>query len=316
VIELKGLEKRYGAIEVFGGIDFLAERGERIAVVGPNGAGKSTLLRILAGREGLDAGERLPGHNAVLGYFAQDEAEKIGSGRSVLAELGEGAPLEMIGSLRAILGGFLFSGDDVEKDVGVLSGGEKNRLALAKLLLRPTNLLLLDEPTNHLDIESVEILLRALQSYEGTIIFVSHDRYFINMLATKIAAIEEGEILVYPGIYEDFLGNRAVSRVASGDPGTPGYLERTQKPPRTSEEAERKKASKEEWERMKKERGTERVLQRKREARERQIEEVEAKIAALEDAVRSRRTVLDHKRLAGELETLNNTWQKLAEEEE
>jgi ATP-binding cassette subfamily F protein 3 len=334
VIELKGAAKRYGSMELFGGIDFLAERGERIAVVGPNGAGKSTLLRILAGKEALSGGERLPGHNAALGYFAQDEAEKLRPGRSVLDELGEGAPLEMMGSLRAILGGFLFSGDDVEKDVGVLSGGEKNRLALAKLLLRPTNLLLLDEPTNHLDIESVEVLLRALRSYEGTIVFVSHDRYFINMLADRVAAIEEGKIFVYPGNYEDFLRSRPEpGRGGDRDSGPPGYLDGARKPSCTPAEAERKKASREEWERMKKERGTERALKKKREARDKEIEAVEAKITALEetigrletamadpqlycDAERSRKTVLDHKKLAGELEALNNTWRKLVEGEE
>jgi ATP-binding cassette subfamily F protein 3 len=204
VFDLKGIHKAYGPTRVFSGIDLHIERGDRIALLGPNGAGKSTLIRLLSGVEEPDAGSRLLGHQVVMQYFAQDEAVRLDPDLTVYETLSSGSPLHMVPMIRDILGGFLFSGDDVYKKAGVLSGGERTRLAVARMLLRPSNTLLLDEPTNHLDLDSKDVLLDALMDYGGTLVVVSHDRYFIDKLATKVIEIGDGRALLYPGTYEEF----------------------------------------------------------------------------------------------------------------
>ena len=208
VLELKNVRKAYGDLVVFGHVNLHIERGDRIALVGPNGTGKSTLMRMLSGEEAPDQGERLEGHNVVMQYFAQDEATRMDPMPTVYETLASGSPLNMVPAIRNILGGFLFSGDDVNKRVRVLSGGERTRLAVARMLLRPSNLLLLDEPTNHLDLDSKEVLLDALVDYGGTLIFVSHDRYFVEGLATKIIEVGSGDAVVYPGTYREFLWHK------------------------------------------------------------------------------------------------------------
>src|SRR5471030_2092135 len=205
VIELAHVRKAYGEVVVFTDLSLHIERGDRIALVGPNGAGKSTLMRMLSGEEAHDSGERAPGHNVVMQYFAQDEATRMDGAPTVYETLSSGSPLQMVPMIRNILGGFLFSGDDVYKHVRVLSGGERTRLAVARMLLRPSNTLLLDEPTNHLDLDSKEVLLDALVDYGGTLIFVSHDRYFVERLATKIIEIGNGTAIAFPGTYKEFL---------------------------------------------------------------------------------------------------------------
>ncbi|HVQ31036.1 MAG TPA: ABC-F family ATP-binding cassette domain-containing protein [Vicinamibacteria bacterium] len=205
VLELKGVRKAYGEKAVLDGIDLLIERGDRIALVGPNGAGKSTLMRILASVDQPDSGSRLEGHRVVIDYFAQDQAAALNAGYTIYEEMTAKSPNTMVPMIRTILGGFLFSGDDITKKVAVLSGGERNRLALAKMLLNPSNVLLLDEPTNHLDLDSKEVLLDALADYGGTLIFVSHDRYFVDRLATKVIEVGGGQAPLYPGGYEDFV---------------------------------------------------------------------------------------------------------------
>ena len=205
VIETKGLRKAYGDNVVLCHLDLMVERGDRIALVGPNGAGKTTLMRILAGIDRGDEGVRLEGHKVVLDYFAQDQAAVLNPARTVIEEMSSHSSVSMAPMIRSILGGFLFAGDDVYKKVAVLSGGERNRLALAKMLLTSSNVLLLDEPTNHLDLDSKEVLLEALADYGGTLVFVSHDRYFVDNLATKVIEVGGGEALLYPGGYEDFL---------------------------------------------------------------------------------------------------------------
>ena len=205
VIELKGLRRAYGDNVVIDGLDLMIEKGDRVALVGPNGAGKSTLMRTLAGVDHPDGGVRLLGHNVVIDYFAQDQAAVLGATRTVYEEMTSASSTTMVPRIRTILGGFLFSGDDVYKKVGVLSGGERNRLALAKMLLNASNVLILDEPTNHLDLDSKEVLLEALEDYGGTLIFVSHDRYFVDKLATKVIEVGGGQTVVYPGGYEDFV---------------------------------------------------------------------------------------------------------------
>jgi ATP-binding cassette subfamily F protein 3 len=209
VLELKHARKAYGDIVIFDDLTLHIERGDRIALVGPNGVGKSTLMRMLSGEEAPDAGERVPGHNVVMQYFAQDEATRMDPGPTVYETLSSGSPLQMVPMIRNILGGFLFSGDDVYKRVRVLSGGERTRLAVARMLLRPSNTLLLDEPTNHLDLDSKEVLLDALVDYGGTLIFVSHDRYFVERLATKIIEIGNGTAVAFPGTYKEFLYHKA-----------------------------------------------------------------------------------------------------------
>ncbi len=209
VLELKGVRKAYEEKVVLDGVGLHVERGDRIALVGHNGAGKSTLMRMLSGEEAPDRGERVEGHQVVVQYFAQDEATRLDPILTVYETLASGSPNQMIPAIRNILGGFLFSGDDVYKKAGVLSGGERTRLAVARMLLRPSNTLLLDEPTNHLDIDSKEVLLDALRDYGGTMIFVSHDRYFVEQLATKIVEVGGGRATMYPGTYTEFLWRQA-----------------------------------------------------------------------------------------------------------
>jgi ATP-binding cassette subfamily F protein 3 len=208
VLELKRVRKVYGAQRVFGAVNLHIERGDRIALLGPNGAGKSTLMRMLSGVEAPDAGTRTEGHQVVMQYFAQDEATRLDPTMTVYQTLAGDSPIQMVPHIRTILGGFLFSGDDIEKPVRVLSGGERTRLAVARMLLRPANTLLLDEPTNHLDLDSKDVLLEALEDFGGTLIFVSHDRYFVDKLATKVIDIGHGDALVYPGNYEEFLWSK------------------------------------------------------------------------------------------------------------
>ena len=205
VLELKRVRKAYGDVVVFKDLTLHIERGDRIALVGPNGVGKSTLMRMLSGEEAPDAGDRTLGHNVVTQYFAQDEATRLEPAPTVYETLASGSPLQMVPMIRNILGGFLFSGDDVYKHVRVLSGGERTRLAVARMLLRPSNTLLLDEPTNHLDLDSKEVLLDALVDYGGTLVFVSHDRYFVERLATKIIEVGNGTAVMFPGTYKEFL---------------------------------------------------------------------------------------------------------------
>ena len=209
VLDLKHIRKAYGELVVFENVNLHIERGDRIALVGPNGAGKSTLVRMLSGEEAPDRGERTVGHNVVMEYFAQDEATRMHPAPTVYETLVSGSPTDMVPAVRNILGGFLFSGDDIYKRVGVLSGGERTRLAVARMLLRPSNTLVLDEPTNHLDLDSKDVLLDALADYGGTLIFVSHDRYFVERLATKIIEIGDWKALVYPGTYREFLWHKA-----------------------------------------------------------------------------------------------------------
>jgi ATP-binding cassette subfamily F protein 3 len=191
--------------EVFRNINFLIERGDRIALVGVNGAGKSTLIKLLAGTERTSRGEFRLGHNVQADYFAQDQYKEFDPDARIIDDLSSASPRSTQTELRSLLGCFLFSEDDVFKKIGVLSGGERGRYALLRLLLHPANFLLLDEPTNHLDLRAKDVLLDALMEYTGTVVFVSHDRYFIDKLATRVFEIGEGKVEVYPGNYEDYL---------------------------------------------------------------------------------------------------------------
>ncbi|MGQ0732407.1 MAG: ABC-F family ATP-binding cassette domain-containing protein [Acidobacteriota bacterium] len=209
VFELTKARKAYGAKVVLDGVTLHVQRGDRIALVGHNGAGKSTLMRLLSAEEPPDSGTRTAGHQVVQQYFAQDEAIRLDPALTVYETLASGSPDAMIPAIRNILGGFLFSGDDVYKKVAVLSGGERTRLAVARMLLRPSNTLLLDEPTNHLDLDSKDVLLDALEDYGGTLVFVSHDRYFVERLATGIIDVADGRATAFPGTYADFLWSKS-----------------------------------------------------------------------------------------------------------
>ena len=204
VAEFVGVAKSYDKKEVFRDVSFMIEKGDRIALVGVNGAGKSTLIKLLAQEESLSAGEYKFGHNVQADYFAQDQYKELDQDSRILDDLGRVSPQSRETELRSLLGCFLFSGDDVFKRIGVLSGGERNRYALLRMLLHPANFLLLDEPTNHLDMRAKDVLLEALSKYTGTVVFVSHDRYFIDKLATRVFEVGEGRVEVYPGNYEDY----------------------------------------------------------------------------------------------------------------
>ncbi len=209
VIELEGVSKRYDSVQVFENLDLVIERGDRVAVVGVNGAGKSTLSRILSGVEEPTAGSRQLGHRVILDYYAQQQAERLRTDNAVYEEILREAATDVVPQLRTLLGAFLFSGDAIEKRVAVLSGGEKSRLALAKMLLQASNLLILDEPTNHLDIRTKDIVKEALLQYEGTFVVVSHDRYFLSGLVTKVLELQDGRCTAYPGTFEEFLDRKA-----------------------------------------------------------------------------------------------------------
>ena len=216
VAELKGVSKAYGEKLVLSDVNCLIERGDRVALVGINGAGKSTLIKLLAGTEPLTTGEYTLGHNVEMDYFAQDQYKELDGTSRILDDLREAAPRSTETELRSLLGCFLFSEDDVFKQIGVLSGGERNRYALARMLLRPSNFLLLDEPTNHLDLRAKDVLLESLSEFTGTVVFVSHDRYFIDKLATKVFEIADGQLNVFSGNYEDYLFRK------TGQYGGPG----------------------------------------------------------------------------------------------
>jgi len=229
VAQFQKVAKSYGDLNVFADVDFYIERGDRVALVGVNGAGKSTLIKILAGVEPVTAGEYTLGHNAEPDYFAQDQYKELDPSARLIDDLSTVAPRATNTELRGILGCFLFSEDDVFKTIGVLSGGERNRYALARMLMVPSNFLLLDEPTNHLDMRAKDVLLTALQEFSGTLVFVSHDRYFIDKLATRIFEVEDGRVTVFPGNYEDYLWRKsggadaigaADSQAVAGAPGT------------------------------------------------------------------------------------------------
>jgi ATP-binding cassette, subfamily F, member 3 len=230
VAEFKKVAKAYGDHVVFSNADMIVERGDRVALVGVNGAGKSTMIKILAGAEPVTSGEYILGYNAQPDYFAQDQYKELDPDARMIDDLGTVAPRATNTELRTILGSFLFGEDDVFKRIGVLSGGERNRYALARMLMMPSNFMLLDEPTNHLDMRAKDVLLKALQDYNGTVVFVSHDRYFIDKLATRVIEVENGQVKSWPGNYEDYVwrkqGGPAALALATAkpEPATPAHV--------------------------------------------------------------------------------------------
>ena len=336
VLELKHVRKAYGDVTVFRDLSLHIERGDRIALVGPNGAGKSTLMRMLSGEEDPDAGTRTVGHQVVSEYFAQDEAARLDPALTVYGTLEAGSPNDMVPAIRTILGGFLFSGDDVYKKAAVLSGGERTRLAVARMLLRPSNTLLLDEPTNHLDLDSKDVLLEALEDYGGTLIIVSHDRYFVEKLATKIIEIGHGEGNVYPGTYPEFLWHKEHPE-APAAPSTPNSqrpkpkaqtpkpdpVARTLSGPRGEPDKARptrEEKKRDEGERRKKQREMESLRKRVADLesriaeREEQVKELEARMAApgfYDDREAAKAAADRHQALMWEVGDLIGQWEAL-----
>ncbi|MGA7831879.1 MAG: ABC-F family ATP-binding cassette domain-containing protein [Terracidiphilus sp.] len=215
VVEAEALSKSYGAKQVLSDVRFGIERGDRVALVGVNGAGKSTLIKLLTGDEAPTAGRVKLGHNVVSEYFAQDQYKVLDCDARMLDDISRAALKVPESELRSLLGCFLFRGDDVFKPLGVLSGGERNRYALARILVSPSNFLLLDEPTNHLDMRAKDVLLDALAAFSGTVVFVSHDRYFIDRLATRVLEVEGGNVTSHEGNYEDYLRWKEAQGIAS-----------------------------------------------------------------------------------------------------
>ena len=279
VIALAGVRQAYGDHVVYENLNLEIERGQRTVLVGPNGAGKSTLLKILAGQLELQAGERTPGHNALIGYFAQHRTDALDLKQTVLGEVQSISRPVPEQAARNVLGAFLFRGDDVFKRVSVLSGGEKSRLALVKLLLDPPNLLLLDEPTTHLDMASIDALIRALGPYEGTIIFVSHDVHFIRALATSVIHVQAGRLTPYAGNYDYYLDK---SRATGARAGTVASLGNFQPAEAAPAKANAGMGMKEIRAMRRAESEARQVIARERRARQKKVEDTEREIHTLE----------------------------------
>ena len=314
VARIEALDKNFGSRRVYAGANLLLRRGDRLALVGPNGAGKSTLLKLLAGTVAADGGTIELGHNVHAHYYAQHQLDALDPSRSVLAELETVAASGERPRLRKLLGGFLFTGEDVDKPVAVLSGGEKARLALAKMLTRAANLLLLDEPTNHLDLRSREVLEDALNSYEGTLVIVSHDRYFINRIATSVALVGAGRIERFDGDYDSYLERRvatAESESHAGD-GADAADERGRR-------REEKRREAEERNRRYRER---RAVEERLEPLEREIAELEARLGEVEarqadpavyaDPALAAAVARDHGEARARLAVLYARWESVA----
>src|ERR1700756_2968144 len=324
VAEFKNVAKSYGANEVFRNVNFIIERGDRIALVGGNGAGKSTLIKLLAAIEPLSAGEYKTGHNVESDYFAQDQYKELNPEAHILDDLGELAPGCAETELRNLLGCFLFQADDVFKRIGVLSGGERGRYALLRLLLHPANFLLLDEPTNHLDMRAKDVLLEALAAYSGTVVLVSHDRYFIDKLATRVFEVGNGGVEVYPGNYEDYLWRKQgrVARIPTLDdvPGRNGSSSReaAKQVPTPGEVAEQGVPAAEDR--------AKRLNPIKRRRLQERVQEIEGDIARVEAGIAQCETALvtfvsaeqtqrqnhELQSLRGELASLMEEWENLS----
>jgi ATP-binding cassette subfamily F protein 3 len=318
VVRAEQVAKSYGSNAVFESMEMLVRRGDRVALVGPNGAGKSTILKMLAGKTAFDGGRLELGHNVRFHYYAQHQLEALNRDSTILEEMETVAPPAERPRLRKLLGSFLFSGSDVDKKVGILSGGEKARLALARMLVQPANLLLLDEPTNHLDLRSREVLEEALNEFDGSMILISHDRYFINRVATAIGEVGGGRVAVQPGDYDEYLAWKQ-RRLEEG------YLP-------CREESGTTAAARSQRREEKRRQAEERNLRyRERRAVELRLEPIESEIAALEQRLeqlqqlqadpevysnpeRAREVAAERGEVERRLQELYAEWERLASE--
>lgn len=329
VAELTHVRQAYGEHVVYSDLNLTIERGQKIVLVGPNGAGKSTLLKILAGLVPLEAGSCELGHQVRAGYFSQQRTEQLDLNAKVIDEAGRGSHGVTYQATRDLLGAFLFSGDSVDKKVNVLSGGEKSRLALVRLLLNPPNLVLLDEPTTHLDMASIDALIQALRQYAGTLIFVSHDVHFIRAVATQVIHVQAGRLTAYAGDYDYYLLKSAASGereglVAGLSDHRPGQSAVASKPTPSSASSTPGISPKERRREAAEQRQRVAALQKKAEALEETIIDLETQLAALSselenpeyytqpDKIRSLRQQID--RLNRDLVAKNQAWEALAEQ--
>lgn len=322
-VALKNATQAYGENVVFEHLDLEILRGDRIAIVGLNGAGKSTLLKVLAGRLQLSEGERKLGNNVTIQYFAQDPGKSLNASNTVLGELESVSPDAMRPKLRNLLGAFLFVGDDVEKKVSVLSGGEKSRLAFAKMLLRPANVLLLDEPTNHLDVSAREVLERALSEYEGTICFVSHDRAFMNAIATSVLEVDDGNFRTYLGSYKDYVWAKERERAEAAEPVPAqngaaegeGRAKRTGGGPKTKEQKRKEAEARSRRSKGKRPRRDERrAVLDEIAAAERRLEEIAIALvdpSVYKDGERAKTLVTEQRELTSSVDALYLRWAEL-----
>ena len=329
VATLSGVTKSYGGPNVIDGLDFVLEKGERLVVAGRNGAGKSTLLRIISGVDQDYSGEVKLGAGVSVGYFSQDSAEKITGSESILERLESKCPLDLVPKARDMLAAFLFRGDDVFKSIDVLSGGEKSRIALLELLLRPVNLLVLDEPTNHLDMHSKDVLLEALKDFGGTVVFVSHDRGFIEDLATRVLELHPGKYRNFPGDYKYYMQrledeeNGTVGEFSFASNRTPQAAKKTETKNQQASPSENVSAGKLAWEEQKKLSAERRKIEKEIEKIESQIAQAEDKKKELEnrlsdpavysDGEKSRAVQKEISDLDSELEKLNAAWEEACE---
>ena len=329
VLRMNDICKSYdGSKNVLNHLDLVLENSQRLVVAGKNGAGKSTLLRIIAGVDSDFSGEIIPGAGVKIGYFSQDNAETIKGKETILEYLEARAPLELIPKLRDMLGAFLFRGDDVYKSLDVLSGGEKSRIALLQLLLSPVNLLVLDEPTNHLDIHSKDVLLTALKDFGGTVIFVSHDRGFIEQLATVVLELKPGEFKYFPGDYVYYLEQTEASSNQQNlnEKATDNSNQNLDKKNggNVAQKVESKSESKLSWEEQKKRESERRKIEKKVSRLEEEIENLENKKNELETKLsdpeiysngeKAKAVQKEIEEIASQIEIVTLEWEKASEE--